>query len=375
MTVLLTDHDERPSIRQRAKDRRVAEIHVGTQFIRAGLGLVLGRNVGTPFPGTLAHVGIVGHHLLRPQAGAGLEIECDDGVGSGGGRLRVTVARGDVDRAPFEIDGRRRPDSGPGRAPQLDAFRRPLHRNRLLLNRVRLPHAPAGDGVVRRDAAAECAARISRIARAGLFERRDRHVQASIDQRRPAGHARNRMRVDPLLPDSSARLGVDRVHVALHIPEVGEETMRRVSAANADCRAHAGVGPERPVNAPARRVERIHEAGVGADEHAAANHCRLTVGGVAVGKTERPLQRQPWSVGGGQPRRRLEAGVAAIESPAVPVRSRCRGEGRHRLAAVLHPGGVAGRGGSERAAADVDRHHTFLVVASAPARTAPCCRW
>jgi hypothetical protein len=58
-------------------------------------------------------------------AGTRLEIECDDGVGSGG-RLGVTVAGGDVDRAPLRSTVG--DDQTPAPAGLQDAFRRPLHR-------------------------------------------------------------------------------------------------------------------------------------------------------------------------------------------------------------------------------------------------------
>ena len=85
------------------------------------------------------------------------------------------------------------------------------------------------------------------------------------------------MRIRPILPDLFAALRIDCVDVGLHVTEVGEMVVR-CFLSNDYRGAHTGVGAERPVDAAARGIERVHEAGVGANKDTSARDGRLAVG-------------------------------------------------------------------------------------------------
>ena len=211
---LLADHEHGLAIRQVAQDRRVAEIEVGTADVRT----VVAR--GRP-AAAADEERVVRRELMRPHRNAGLQIERHDRIARLGRRERVGVAGGDVERAALRVDRRRRPDGGAGRSIQLRADRVLLRRPRPFGNRVGLPHLLAGRGIVRDHRSAERAAFVLRIRSGAFFERRDRHVQTSVVQRRRAGDTRQRMRFGALLPQQRAGLGVDGVDVGLHVAEVG----------------------------------------------------------------------------------------------------------------------------------------------------------
>ena len=94
--------------------------------------------------------------------------------------------------------------------------------------------------------------------------------------------------------------------------------MRAAPAPDGDCRAHAGIGAKRPVDACRLRIQRVHESGVGADEHAAAADRGLSVCRVAVGKAERPFQRQ---LRARRPRSSPASAETACWPHRIPIRS------------------------------------------------------
>ena len=161
---------------------------------------------------------------MRPAWDAGLQVEGHDRIARVGGRERVSVAGGDVQRAALRVDGRRRPDGSAGRSVELRANGVLLRRPRPFGNRVGLPDLLAGCGIVRDHRSAECAALVFGIDPRALFKRRDRHIYASVVERRRAGHARERMRFGALLPQQRTGFGVNGVDVRLHVAEVGRES-------------------------------------------------------------------------------------------------------------------------------------------------------
>src|SRR5262245_27613200 len=100
------------------------------------------------------------------------------------------------------------------------------------------------------------------------------------------------MRVETRFPDHGASLGIQRIDIGANVPEVHEKPIAPASRADGRCRADAGVGAKRPVDAAACGVERVDEPGVRADKYASANNRWLTVRGVAMREAEGPFQRE-----------------------------------------------------------------------------------
>src|SRR5690349_21127011 len=150
------------------------------------------------------------------------------------------------------------------------------------------------------------------------------------------------MTIDPSGPHFHAGLRVDRVDVGFDVAEICEVAMRAAALADADRRPHASVGAERPVDTAARRVERVDETGVGADEYTTAGDGRLSVRRVAVRKSEGPLERELRRVRGGQAGPWLIPRVAGVVAPAVPALGGRRIERPTRITLVAHLRRLAG---------------------------------
>jgi hypothetical protein len=75
VAILLSDDDHIAAVRTMPQDRRVTEIHVGAEIVGTGLGLVLLWHVGPIDAGTIANVGVAGHHLVRPEPPARVDRE------------------------------------------------------------------------------------------------------------------------------------------------------------------------------------------------------------------------------------------------------------------------------------------------------------
>ena len=97
--------------------------------------------------------------------------------------------------------------------------------------------------------------------------------------------------------------------------------------------AHAGLRLERPDGAAGRRVERVDEAALAADEQTSADDGRLRARGRRVRKTERPLQRQLRHLRGGEAAVRRPAG-SACSTDQRPSRSSAVRSTRIRVAAA-----------------------------------------
>src|SRR6185503_9765977 len=87
-------------------------------------------------------------------------------------------------------------------------------------NRIRAPNLRARRRVVGDESATERTALVLRRRASGFLERRERHVQTAVDQRRRTGNTAQRMRIAALGPDQRTGAGVHGVDVALQIAEV-----------------------------------------------------------------------------------------------------------------------------------------------------------
>ena len=152
------------------------------------------------------------------------------------------------------------------------------------------------------------------------------------------------------LPDLLAGGGVERVRVRASVAEVRDVFPRAAGArSNHHARADAALGLERPDDAAALRVERVHRAALAAHEQAAASDRRESAGRVCIREAEGPFERQLRHLIGGEAgrRRRLETLIGDVDAPPVPLRAlgrierRCRGAGAGRRRA---------RGGGRRRA-------------------------
>ena len=111
---------------------------------------------------------VVRRDLIHPLACSAVHVEREHRVGRRLRRIGVVVAGGDVDHVALGIDRGSRPDTAARRAPLLHAVL--VLRSRLrLVDRVRLPQHLAGVGVERRNAAAERAALVLRVAALSFF--------------------------------------------------------------------------------------------------------------------------------------------------------------------------------------------------------------
>lgn len=138
-----------------------------------------------------------------------------------------------------------------------------------------------------------------------------------------AGDARLRVHVDTPGPEMRPRLCINRVHIGLQVAEErGEPRRRSRDAADGHRCPHDLVRRKPPVHAALLRIERVHSAGTGADENPSADDRGLAGGKLRGRKAEGPLHGELRHVRLGQPRtrRRLEARVDDVGSPAIPHR-------------------------------------------------------
>ena len=163
--------------------RRLPEVGVEAGVLRAvRLIVAAARHVPRVARGDLAH----------PFDGAGRDVERHDGVRRRRSRVRVRVARRNVDGTCRGIDRGNRPHGGAGRAELLRACGTLRGRLRLFRNRIRVPDLFAGRRVERDHASAERAARIRRRPGGSLLTGRHGHVEPTVVERRRAADARAR---------------------------------------------------------------------------------------------------------------------------------------------------------------------------------------
>src|SRR5262249_54516926 len=121
------------------------------------------------------------------------------------------------------------------------------------------------------------------------------------------------MIIDLRFPEQLSSLSVECKNVCLTVAKVNRISSRALAAHGSDRWgvAHDGAVLERPVNASPLRIQRVNKTVVAADEDAARNDGRLSVGRDSRRKTESPFQLQPRHFGGGEARgsNRLEAGI------------------------------------------------------------------
>ena len=314
----------------------------GPEIVRTRLRLVVGRHVRAVLARAIADVRVVRHHLTGPEARAGVEIECDHRVRCVRRGLGVRVPGRDVHGAPLEIHRGRRPDARAGRAPQLRALRRLLQRDGLLLDRVRLPETTTGDWRrTPRHRRGTCSTDSSGsrrpIPRATTSERRVVRPRASARQ-------------SLVRPDACRSAPSTPGRRSPHPPRTRCPSRRRsrpshrcalLALADADGRAHAGGSSKRPVNAATRRVERVHEASIGADEHAAADDDRLARTRSCRLESRTPISastagRPPQSSAGAGLKARVRTGRSPSRSTRRPVTAGRTDDSRSGSSSATH---------------------------------------
>ncbi len=156
---LLADHDDPLAAGQRAQDRRVAEVVIRPELLRAVLQTRTAADEKCVAAG----------HLVPPDDLAGLEIHRDHRVARLHRRSGVRVARADVEHALLLIDGRRVPHRRTGRGVLRGARRVLAGLGWRFGDGVALPQLLAGRRLERDHAAAERAALVVRLRRRRLL--------------------------------------------------------------------------------------------------------------------------------------------------------------------------------------------------------------
>ncbi len=181
---------------------------------------------------------------------------------------------------------------------------------------------------------AEGAAGVARIGCQRFLQRGDRQVKNAIGQHRCARDPGRLMLLDAPLPQEFAGIGVERIGIATLIAEIGRCATRVLADGNR--RAHAESCLEHPALAAGFCIKGIDLAAGTADEHPAAKNGRLRVGPDVARESERPFQLQARNI----VRRKLglvcglEAMLADVDTPTVPVRQGRFAQRRCRLTAA-----------------------------------------
>ena len=262
---------------------------------------------------------VFGGQLVEPTDLAGVEVEGDDGITRLGGRLRVGVAGGDVDETATGVDRGRPPDRGARRPRKCRAIRASASRHRLRGNGVSLPDLIAGRRVEHHDTATERAAAVARIGGQHFLDRRHRHVETALMQRRRSGDTGPGVALDVPAPELGAGLRIDRIDARAGVTEV--QRMAVPQGTDRDRGSHAGAGGIGPVTAPGLRVQGIDVAVLASDEEPSAGDGRLRPRGGRLGESERPLQGEVRHLVEVESSalRRLKAEVLAAHAPSTPV--------------------------------------------------------
>ncbi len=296
-----------------AQDRRVAEVVVGSDFLRAIL-----------YPGPATdQKGVSRRHLVPPDYLPGLQIHRDHRVAGLDGGTGVRVTGADVEDATLGIDRRRVPDRCARRRVLRGAFRILPDLHGRFGDGVTLPDLIAGRRVERDDTAAERAALVAWLRAGPFFNRRHGNVQLPVVQRHRPGDARETVRIDRLLPEELTSCGVERVRICLEIAEIHDVSGRGAGAERCDGRSRtdARVGLERPVRAARVAVDGIEVPTIAAHEHAARHNRRIAVGLRTAREAERPLQLEIRDVRSRDARILLEPAVVRVHAESVPGRA------------------------------------------------------
>ena len=191
-------------------------------------------------------------------------------------------------------------------------------------------------------------------------------------QRQRSGDAGVHVFVDSASPAQLPRGGVQRVDVGARVAEVHGASRARRLVADGQRGADPALRGERPVDAARLRIERVDGAVLAPDEQASTGDGRRRPGRRGVRKPERPLEREPRHVGGGQSGlvRRLIPRVGVRRRPACP-RSNARSprslepEAGSRLARSTSANRCPRDVAAERPAAQVLRNRAPLGAAQA----------
>ena len=231
---------------------------------RRGAVIVVGAAVLGAIRSTRAArrvVDIVRRRLLRPDDGAGLEVERENGVARRRRGMRVVVAARDVE------DAARRDRSWAWTRPprpkaRMCRSRQPSRRSSLVDPRGTVFHTQRSvPDAERCDASPERAAWICRIDRPGLFPRRRRNERDAVLHGDRPGQPRGLVLFDFLLPVFLAGAGVERVDGAILVAEhqrgAGRRRWRRSSPPARDRSPDTASGGNRSERrAPERRRRR-----------------------------------------------------------------------------------------------------------------------
>ena len=203
---------------------------------------------GLPAPLDLARLHVHRDHRVR-----GLDV-----------RPRVAIARRHVHQLSLQIERRRGPDGGAGRAVILHAGGA-LPGGFRLRRRIGPPHDASVAGIHHHQIAAKRTAGVLRIRSRILLLRSDRHIEPPVVQFGRAGDSRERLVVQLLLPHQLAGIRIQRVEIRFEVAEIGSRPRTdhyRV--------AHHRFRLVHPVQAAALRVQRVDRAVVAAGVDAAA---------------------------------------------------------------------------------------------------------
>ena len=268
--------------------------------------------------------------LCPPKPLAGVHIESEDGV-AGAVVVTVlvleelgdvTVARGRIELAVFEVEGRGVPHRRSGRPPELRAGGVRAKRLRRFGERVGRPDFLARVYVNGDDAALELAASVLERHAGHLLPGGHSDIQMAARRRiecRRTGHLRGGMVVGPHRPQLLAGLGVDCADVAHVIAEHCRVAHARHLGhlADADRGAHLTRCLERPVHTARLSIERIDEIVVATDEQCSVNDGRLRpCSRRGARERECPFELQVRGLGAG------EAGGGLRLEPVRPRRVR-----------------------------------------------------
>ncbi len=306
---------------QGPQQRRAAEIHVGSHGVRA-----IADARGADLARGLAAIGeeiIRLRQLQRPFADSRRHVERQDGVRAVGRGIRIGIAGADIEKPAPRVDRRRGPDGGAGRAKQLLARGVALKGPRRLADGVAFAERSAVGRVKRNHAAAELAAFVIRLEADPLLARRDGDIESLAIQHRRPGDPRQRMILDPPLPQWLPRRRIDGMDDSLQVAEIDRRAaLRRRQGTDADRRPHTGTRIDHPIAAAGPSVQRIDPAFHIGDEDATADDGRLRVGR-RTAIAEGPAEPEPRDILGLKAGVGLIARVLGIAAPAVPLR---RGE-------------------------------------------------
>ena len=270
-------HQHLSAAAERHEHRRAGEVEVGAEPARA---------VTDRLTAAQHDPGVVLEHLVRPQALAIGESQCEQRVGGIAVDVGVRVAAAEVEDAVRGID-RRRGEDRPARRSHEGLPGARAQGCRALAHGVAAPQLAPRTRIERDEAAAEGAAAVLGIGRGDLLERAHRRIQHAGLQHRGADQAHQHVRIERGAPQARAVGRVDGVHEALVVAEPGNGARLVIAGvsgrqlAHDDAGAHQRSGRVTPVGAARVGIQCKHAPAGAAGEHQSTEHGRLAEGGAA----------------------------------------------------------------------------------------------